>query len=45
MEKREAGIQTENRGAFLAVETRSHGAVKGKHFVDDGKTEKRCWPW
>lgn len=29
------------RGVFSVME-RSHGGVKGKHFLDDGKTEEYC---
>lgn len=30
------------RGALVVIETRSHGSVKGKNFVDDGNTEEYC---
>lgn len=50
--RKESGEQGERkkyrgriRGVFVVVVTRSHGCVKGKHFVGDGNTEEYCWPW
>lgn len=29
-------------GVLVVMETRSHGGVGGKHFVDDGNSEEYC---